>query len=237
MLISLDWIRDFCELDKNLTPKDLGLKLTMGTAEVESVEVINDFWKKIKTVEVTDIEPHPEADKLNLVRFKLNDDESFRVVCGAANVRVGMKTAFAPTGTTLPVGFTLEPKKIRGILSEGMLCSEEELGLADSSKGIMELSDDTPIGVDLLTLWEKNKTSSLISTISPLPIDQTSGPITVWHVSLRLFIKLNLRILLMKVGKRTSRKNWAKEMVQSRYQFLKIPLVRPILDSVSTESL
>lgn len=157
MLISLDWIRDFCALDKTLTPKELGLRLTMGTAEVEGVEHINEFWKNIKTVEVTDIEPHPEADKLNLVRFKLNDQESFRVVCGAANVKVGMKTVFAPIGTTLPIGFTLEPKKIRGILSEGMLCSEEELGLADESKGIMELSSETPVGVDLSTLWEKKQ--------------------------------------------------------------------------------
>lgn len=157
MLISLDWIRDFCNLDKSLTPQELGLKLTMGTAEVEGVETVNQFWKEVKTVEVTKIEPHPEADKLNLVSFKLNDQESFRVVCGAGNVRLGMKTVFAPIGTTLPIGFTLEPKKIRGVLSEGMLCSEEELGLSEKSAGIMDLPAETPVGVTLLTLWEKKE--------------------------------------------------------------------------------
>lgn len=157
MLISLDWIRDFCDLDNTLSPDELGLRLTMGTAEVEGVETVNQFWKKVKTVEVTHIEQHPEADKLNLVSFKLNDQESFRVVCGASNVKLGMKTVFAPIGTTLPVGFTLEPKKIRGVLSEGMLCSEEELGLQEKSEGIMELPSDTPVGVSLLTLWEKKE--------------------------------------------------------------------------------
>ncbi len=157
MLISLDWIREFSPIDMELPPDELALKLTMGTAEVEGVETINMFWKEVKTVEVTHIEPHPEADKLNLVSFKLNDNESFRVVCGASNVRLGMKTIFAPIGTTLPIGFTLEPKKIRGILSEGMLCSEEELGLADKSPGIMDLPETTPVGVDLLTLWDKKE--------------------------------------------------------------------------------
>ncbi len=157
MLISLDWIKDFSHLPENISPKDLGLRLTMGTAEVEGVEEVNGFWREIKVVEVTKIEPHPEADKLNLVSFKLSDEESFRVVCGASNVRLGMKTPFAPIGTTLPIGFTLEPKKIRGILSEGMLCSEEELGLSESSSGIMELPDDCPLGVNLETLWEKKR--------------------------------------------------------------------------------
>lgn len=157
MLISLDWIKDFAQLSDDITPLELGLRLTMGTAEVEGIEEVNGFWKEIKVVEVTHIEPHPEADKLNLVSFKLSDEESFRVVCGAANVRLGMKTPFAPIGTTLPVGFTLEPKKIRGILSEGMLCSEEELGLAEKSSGIMELPDDAPLGVSLDVLWDKKR--------------------------------------------------------------------------------
>ena len=157
MLISLDWIKDFSKLPSNISPQDLGLRLTMGTAEVEGVEVVNGFWKKIKVVEVTEKVPHPEADKLNLVTFKLNEEETFQVVCGASNVRVGMKAAFAPIGTTLPIGLTLEPRKIRGVLSEGMLCSEEELGLSESSEGILDMPADTPLGVTLETLWEKKE--------------------------------------------------------------------------------
>ena len=157
MLISLDWIRDFTDVPQDLTAEEIGLRLTMGTAEVEEVVEVGQFWKKIKVVEITHIEPHPEADKLNIVSFKLSDSESFKVVCGAKNVRIGLRTPFAPIGTTLPVGFTLEPKKIRGVLSEGMLCSEEELGLSESSSGIMELPDDAPLGLSLKEYWEKRE--------------------------------------------------------------------------------
>ncbi len=157
MLISLDWIRDFTEVPSELSPNDIGLRVTMGTAEVEDVIAVGQFWKKIRVVEITHIEPHPEADKLNLVTFKVSDSETFRVVCGAGNVRLGLKVPFASIGTTLPNGFTLEPKKIRGILSEGMLCSEEELGLAESSKGLMELPEDAPIGLSLKEYWEKSE--------------------------------------------------------------------------------
>ncbi len=148
MLVSLDWISDFVKLPE-LSAKELGLKFTMATAEVEEVKVEGEFWKKIRIGEITHIERHPNAEKLNLVSFKLGDNEEFRVVCGASNVRVGLRVAFAPIGTTLPVGFTLEPKKIRGVLSEGMLCSQEELGLAESSAGIWELPADAPLGVTL----------------------------------------------------------------------------------------
>lgn len=156
MLVSLDWVSDFVKIPSGLSSKELGEKLTLATAEVEEVNEVNTFYKQIKVVEITSIEPHPEADKLNIVTFKVSEDKTFQVVCGASNVKVGLKTPFAPIGTTLPVGFTLEPKKIRGILSEGMLCSEEELGLADSSAGIMELSSDSAIGTTLKDLWNKN---------------------------------------------------------------------------------
>ena len=156
MLVSLDWVSDFVKIPSDLSSKELGEKLTLATAEVEEVNEVNAFYGQIKVVEITSIKPHPEADKLNIVSFKVSDSESFQVVCGASNVTVGLKTPFAPIGTTLPIGFTLEPKKIRGILSEGMLCSEEELGMSDSSAGIMELPAKTQIGVTLKELWEKN---------------------------------------------------------------------------------
>jgi phenylalanyl-tRNA synthetase beta chain len=163
MLVSLDWINDFVKTPSDLSSKDLGIKLTLATAEVEEVNEVGLFWQQIRVAEITSIEPHPQADKLNIVSFKLGDNESFKVVCGASNVKVGLKTPFAPIGTTLPVGFTLEPKKIRGILSEGMLCSEEELALSESSSGIMELPADTPIGISLKDLWKK--TSDIIFDI------------------------------------------------------------------------
>ncbi len=156
MLVSLNWIREFVKVPQEIDAKELGLRLTMGTAEVEEVLSIGQFWEEIVVAEITHIEKHPEADKLNLVTFKKDADSSFRVVCGAANVRVGLKTAFAPIGTTLPIGLTLEPRKIRGILSEGMLCSEEELALKDKSAGIIEFPEDAPLGMSLKEYWNKS---------------------------------------------------------------------------------
>ncbi len=157
MLISLDWIKDFTEIPLELSPSELGIKLTMATAEVEEVVCIGDFWEKICVVEVVKKEKHPEADKLNLVTFKISESETSRVVCGANNVEIGMKAAYAPVGVTLPTGLTLEARKIRGVLSEGMLCSEEELGLAESSEGIMKLDSKAPLGQKLLDYFDEGK--------------------------------------------------------------------------------
>jgi phenylalanyl-tRNA synthetase beta chain len=156
MLISIDWIKEFVDIP-NMTPKKLGELFTLATAEVEEVITSGEFWEQITVAEVVNIERHPDAEKLNLVTFKVSHADTKRVVCGASNVKVGMKTPFAPIGVTLPVGFTLEPKKIRGILSEGMLCSEEELGLSESSSGIMDLDQSAVVGTTMLDLLKQKK--------------------------------------------------------------------------------
>jgi phenylalanyl-tRNA synthetase beta chain len=156
MLISIDWIKDFVKLPEDLTPKEIGEKFTLATAEVEDVLTVGDHLEKITVVEVLEKEKHPEADKLNLVTFT-NGKEQFKCVCGAANVEVGMKVPYAPLGVTLPNGLTLEPKKIRGVLSEGMLCSEEELGFAEESAGLMPLDKDAELGRSMLELFNETK--------------------------------------------------------------------------------
>lgn len=155
MLISLEWIKDFVELPET-SPKILGERFTLATAEVEEVKILGEAMGKIKIAEILSIEKHPEADNLNLVTFKTSSTEIKKVVCGASNVKIGLKTPYAPLGTLLPNGMLLDPKKIRGILSEGMLCSEEELGLKDHSEGILELPSDAPVGVDLKTFFKIN---------------------------------------------------------------------------------
>jgi phenylalanyl-tRNA synthetase beta chain len=145
MLISIDWIKDFVSIPE-MDPVKLGEKFTLACAEVEGVHSSGEHLKKMSVAKVLEIEKHPEADKLNLVTFEIGNGEKRKVVCGASNVRVGMKTPYAPVGTVLPGGFELIPKKIRGVLSEGMLCSEEELGLKESSEGILELPDSAPTG-------------------------------------------------------------------------------------------
>jgi phenylalanyl-tRNA synthetase beta chain len=148
MLISLNWIKDFVAIP-NLPPKELGSLFTLATAEVEDVIVKGENLKSILCVEIKSLKPHPEADKLNLVTFDFGGGELKEVVCGAPNVKVGLKVPYAPIGTTLPNGMTLEPKKIRGILSDGMLCSETELGLGEGKGGLMELRTDVVPGTSL----------------------------------------------------------------------------------------
>ncbi len=131
MHISLNWIKDFVEIP-DMSPQDLATRFTLTTAEVEGVQVSGGGLGNVQIVEVLSKKPHPEADKLNLVTFT-NGKENLEVVCGAPNVREGMRVYFAPIGTTLPGGLTLEAKKIRGVMSQGMLCSAPELGIGEES--------------------------------------------------------------------------------------------------------
>lgn len=148
MLISLNWIKDFVDIPE-MSPKELGSKFTLATAEVEDVIVKGASLKPILVVEVKSKKPHPDSDKLNLVTFDSGGGKLKEVVCGAPNVEVGIRVPYAPIGTTLPNGMTLEPKKIRGILSDGMLCSETELGLGEGKSGLMVLGNDAVPGTPL----------------------------------------------------------------------------------------
>jgi phenylalanyl-tRNA synthetase beta chain len=148
MLISLNWIKDFVDLP-DLPPKELASRFTLTTAEVEDVVVKGEALKPILCVEIKSHRPHPDSDKLNLVTFDYGQGQLKEVVCGAPNVRVGLRVPYAPIGTTLPNGMTLEPKKIRGVLSDGMLCSETELGLGDGKAGLMELGPEAVPGLPL----------------------------------------------------------------------------------------
>lgn len=148
MLISLDWIKDFVNIP-DMSPKELGSKFTLATAEVEDVIVSGEALMPILCVEIKSLKPHPDSDKLNLVTFDFGGGKTKEVVCGAPNVRPGLKVPYAPIGTTLPNGMTLEPKKIRGILSDGMLCSETELGLGEGKSGLMELRSDVVPGTPI----------------------------------------------------------------------------------------
>ncbi len=148
MLISLNWIRDFVAIP-DLPAKEIASRFTLATAEVEDVLVKGAALQPILCVEIKSFKPHPDSDKLNLVTFDHGQGQLKEVVCGAPNVRVGLRVPYAPIGTTLPNGMTLEPKKIRGVLSDGMLCSETELGLGEGKAGLMELGADAVPGTPL----------------------------------------------------------------------------------------
>ena len=150
MLISVHWLKDFVDLCE-IPPKEIGTKFTLGIAEVERVTQNMGIPESVIIAEVQKVEAHPNADKIRLVTFSLGEGISKKVVCGAPNVRVGLKTPYAPVGTTIPTGLTLAPKDIRGFISEGMLCSVRELGLGEDAEGIMELDDDAPTGKSVTT--------------------------------------------------------------------------------------
>ncbi|MFC4805210.1 phenylalanine--tRNA ligase subunit beta [Filifactor villosus] len=152
MFISMNWISEFVDL-RGLDRNKLISQFSLSTAEVE-----NEIFYKgsnisdIVVAEIVEVNAHPESEKLHLLKVNCGSDELMDVVCGAPNVKVGMKTAYAKVGARIG-NITIEPKKVAGYLSYGMCCSEAELDLSDDNSGIMEISDAT-VGTDLKELFE-----------------------------------------------------------------------------------
>jgi phenylalanyl-tRNA synthetase beta chain len=151
MKVSLNWLREY--VDIYVPVEDLAEKLTMAGFEVEDITTIGGEWDNIVIGQIVGVGPHPNADRLRLVTVDLGDRRT-TVVCGAPNLQEGNKIVFASIGAKLIDGHTgemavLKAAKIRGVISEGMVCSEKELGLSDSHEGIMVLSDSAPVGVPL----------------------------------------------------------------------------------------
>src|SRR3954471_3658158 len=149
MRAPLSWIRDFTPLDAPVD--DVVSALNQLGLEVEGVEQPGAEIRGVVAAEVLNVERHPNADKLSLVDVTTGEAVT-RVVCGAPNVVAGMVVPYAPPGATLPGGFTLERRKIRGQVSDGMLCSAEELGLGDDHSGILGLEGGADLGADVREL-------------------------------------------------------------------------------------
>lgn len=153
MLISINWIKDFVNLD-GINIDDLIHKFSLSTAEVE-----NEIFYKGKDLsgvvvaEIKSVENHPDSKKLHLLKVDIGEDKLVDVVCGAPNVRVGMKTAFAKLGAHID-GIEITPRDLAGYTSFGMCCSEKELGISDSNAGIMDITDDVKLGTDLKDIYE-----------------------------------------------------------------------------------
>lgn len=147
MKIPLSWLADFMEIN-NTVDEYVDMLNQLGF-EVEGVEIPGGEIRGVIVVKVLGTRPHPDADKLKLVDIDTGREQK-TIVCGAPNVREGLTVAYAPSGASLPGGFTLEAKKIRGVISDGMLCSARELALGDNHEGIMELDSSLEIGVDVV---------------------------------------------------------------------------------------
>ena len=152
MYISMNWIRDFVDLS-GLDLNKLIAQFSLSTAEVE-----NEIFYKgsdlegVVVAQIMSVEEHPESKKLHLLKVDIGEAEPVDVVCGAPNVRVGMKTAFAKVGARLGE-ITIAPRPLAGFMSCGMCCSEKEIGISDDNSGIMDLDESLPNGKDLKEIF------------------------------------------------------------------------------------
>ena len=146
MKVSLNWLKDYVEIRMGL--KELTGLLTMAGLEVEQAISTGEGFEKIIVAEIDSIQNHPNADRLLLVEARTSE-ERFSIVCGATNIREGQRVPLALIGARLPNGVEIKKSKIRGVPSEGMLCSETELGLGQDASGIMILPPDAPLGANL----------------------------------------------------------------------------------------
>ncbi|MEX1328150.1 MAG: phenylalanine--tRNA ligase subunit beta [Desulfobacterales bacterium] len=154
MKVSLSWLKDYIAI--NMDAADLADALTMVGLEVESVADRYDYLGSVVVGRIEDVSPHPNADKLKICRVNTGDQIS-SVVCGAPNVQPGMLAPLAKPGTVFPDGSQLKKSVIRGVSSEGMLCSDAELGLGIDSSGIKALDLSLKFGdrlADALGLYD-----------------------------------------------------------------------------------
>ena len=142
------WLREWA--NPTLETQELVDQITMAGLEVDAIEAAAGEFSGIVVAQIVSFEKHPEADKLNVCKVT-DGSEEFQIVCGAPNVREGMVIPFAKIGAVLPSedgkGFKIKKAKLRGVESFGMLCAEEEMGIADKSDGLWDLPADAPLGV------------------------------------------------------------------------------------------
>ena len=152
MFISMNWIRDFVDLS-GLDINKLIQQFSLSTAEVE-----NEIFYKgsdlhgVVVAQIKSVEDHPNSKKLHLLKVDIGESELVDVVCGAPNVRLGMKTAFAKVGAQLGE-ITIAPRPLAGFMSCGMCCSEKELGISEDNSGIMDLDAALPNGKDIKEIF------------------------------------------------------------------------------------
>ncbi len=191
MRISLNWLKEYVSI--NVPIKELAYRLTMAGTEVSRIESTGEPWEKVIIGQIVAIKPHPNADRLKLAEVELGGERE-TVVCGAPNIQEGDKVAFAQVGAHLTdpdtgKTVTLEPVKIRGVISRGMACSEKELGISENHEGIMVLSPEATIGVPLNqflgdTILDLEVTPNRPDCLSVLGIAREAGALTAAKVIL-----------------------------------------------------
>ncbi|MEO8383999.1 MAG: phenylalanine--tRNA ligase subunit beta [Betaproteobacteria bacterium] len=146
MKVSFNWLKEL--VDISITVEELAHVLTMAGLEVEEITPVSAAFSQIVVAEVKSTSPHPNADKLRICDVDAGTGSTLQIVCGAPNVTPGMRVPCALVGAKLP-GLEIKAAKLRGIESNGMLCSARELGLSDEHAGLLVLPDDAPVGQDI----------------------------------------------------------------------------------------
>jgi len=144
MIVTYNWLKDY--VDFSFSPEELSHRLTMAGLEVDAMDKLGAGLDTVVVARLQAVDPHPEADRLTLCRVDTGS-QILQIVCGAQNHRAGDLVALAQVGSVLPGDFLIKKSKIRGLESFGMLCSEKELALADTSEGIMILPPELPLGI------------------------------------------------------------------------------------------
>src|SRR5690625_4432377 len=147
MKFSEQWLR--CWADPDLSTAALAEQLTMAGLEVETVAAVAGPFTGVVVAEVLEVEDHPDADALKVCRVDDGSGGPLQIVCGAPNVAPGLKVPLARVGAVLPGEFKIRRARLRGVASEGMLCSESALELGGEEGGLLVLAPDAPSGMDL----------------------------------------------------------------------------------------
>ena len=152
MKVSINWIKDFVDLE-GVNIEETISKFTMSVAEVEGIEYKGKDISGVVTAKIVDVQPVPDSKKLHLLKVDVGESEYLQIVCGAPNVRVGLVTALAKVGAKLG-DIKIGKAKLAGIESYGMCCGGDEIGISDDHSGIVELDENTPVGVDIKTVLD-----------------------------------------------------------------------------------
>ncbi len=150
MRVSENWLREW--VDPAATSAELVEQLTMAGLEVDGVAPAAPDFSRVVVGQVLEVMPHPDAERLRVCRVNVGAPALLNIVCGAPNARTGLRAPVALEGAVLPGNTVIRAAPLRGVDSQGMLCSARELGLSDDAAGLMELPGDSPPGVDLRTL-------------------------------------------------------------------------------------
>lgn len=148
MLISCNKLKTYIKDSEKIDWLKVWDKFTIRTAEVENVKEVGDKFDGVVIAQIVECIPHPDSDHMHILKVNYGASEPIQVVCGAYNVRVGLKTAYIKVGGHID-GIEIKAKPLRGILSNGMCCSMRELGIGDDHDGIIELPDDVVVGTDI----------------------------------------------------------------------------------------